>query len=732
MPSSSTTPSRIDHKNRQNPGKNGQFSEKTLTLSFPYHRKIRKADSVETVEAEMTAVEKPTATEPGTEKATVAPLSGGEILLKGRYRLLREAPLPAYDSPTAKGYAVKDNLHPERPLFAHVCDSGLPLRWPFLEQQRQQNMRGVLQLVEEEVIEWPSEQGMCPVFIYMQPGEPLCSFPAGPMTVKAIEATVIAPAVEALRQLEALDLTHRGIRPDNLFMVENKEGAGVLLGDCVSAPSAYNQPVLFEPIESALADPAGRGRGKIADDVYALGVTVLALLLGDLPAKEVDKEAILKRKMLKGSYNFLMGKRPPTLPLRVMEFLKGTLHDDSQKRWGLDQIEDWLDERRTHELPGVPDIAPHVFTFRKEQHITGRSLACAFLQHPQEGAKAIRESRFESWAARSITSPDHARAVAEEILKDRAALASAERLVARIAILLDPEAPIRYKDFSASIDGFGSLLASRFSDDSTRRNFSEIIRYQLPQLWLSAQEPGVAKNRKILQRLHRLQHFLNRRGLGFGLERCLYELTPGLRCQSSLILPKYCADISELLPALEAAAGELEKLVEPIDSHIAAFVASRFPGKVDSFLVSLASSAGSAERALGILGMLASLQDRHGPARLTRLAGWVWKLLPPVIGSYHNQALRRRLEEEGEKIAGQGSLVAIYNLVGNPSQRRADQRAYAIARSQFTRSLAETARLDRKLKGLPLTSLVLGQMFAVRLCILIALVAVSLMISQYI
>ena len=328
--------------------------------------------------------------------------------------------------------------------------------------------------------------------------------------------------------------------------------------------------------------------------------------------------------------------------------------------------------------------------------------------------------------------PDIARAMAEEIAQVQHSPESPERLVARVGILLDPEAPIRYKNFSSTIDGFGDSLAAGFNEDEVRRNFTEVIRLHLLNYWMTAQGSRVASNRKLLQRLHRIQHFLNRRGLGFGLDRCLYELVPGMRCLSPLILPHDCVRISELLPTLEAATGEQQKLVEPIDSHIAPFIASRFPGKIDSFLVSLASSTGSAERVLGILGLLASLQDRYGPQKLPGLAGWIQRLLPPVIASYHNQAFRTQMEQQVEEVAGKGNLVAIYNLVGNPARRREDRRAYAFARNQFTRSLAETAKLDRKIRGLPLTALILGRMFAVRLSMLIALISLSLMLSRYI
>ncbi|MGB1546968.1 MAG: hypothetical protein ACPHIA_00340 [Alphaproteobacteria bacterium] len=682
----------------------------------------------------MAAVEKPAAAEaPEAPEAGIQASATGGFLLNERYRVQRGARLPDYDSPTATAYLAEDTLRKDRPLIAYVCETSLPLRWQFLENQRQQNIRGIMSFVDEGAVSLPGVKNECPVILFGRPGPrvmPSLTTAISPMMPKDISSVVVAPVIEALRGLETRDLTHRGIRPDNLFYADEKEKKRVVLGEAVTAPVAYNQPVLFETVESGMAQPAGRGPGSQEDDIYALGVTVLTLLLGKLPSQEIGDEAILKGKIQKGSYTYLVGNR--SLPLRMMEFLKGVLADNVDYRWNLDRIERWLDEHREHGQPGAPAPAPHIFTFRKEQFTSPRALARAFLQYPRQAFLVIQESRFEAWAARSLANPDVARVMAEEINNARNNPMSPERLVARICILLDPQAPIRYKNFSATIDGFGGVLGTGFTDDETRRNFLDVIRLHLPHFWMTAQGAHLPPNRKVMQRLHRIEHFLNRRGLGFGLDRCLYELVPGMRCLSPLVLPHYCARISDLLPALEKATSDQQQLVEPIDSHLAAFVAARFPGRIDSFLVSLASPTGSSERVLGILGLLASLQDRYGPAKLPGLANWMHRLLPPIIASYHNQAFRKQLEQQVEETVSKGSLVALYNLVGNPARRRADRRAYTLARNRYTRSLAETAKLDRKLRDLPLTSLVLGHAFAIRLSMLIALVSFSLIISHYI
>ena len=78
----------------------------------------------------------------------------------------------------------------------------------------------------------------------------------------------------------------------------------MVLGDCISSPPAIAQAV-FETIESgAKALPAGRG-GSSTNDLYSLGVTILALI-GHVPmAKRMNKSS---EKLTHGSYNALVGR----------------------------------------------------------------------------------------------------------------------------------------------------------------------------------------------------------------------------------------------------------------------------------------------------------------------------------------------------------------------------------------------------------------------------------------
>ena len=139
---------------------------------------------------------------------------------------------------------------------------------------------------------------------------------------------VLRPAAHMLEHLQARGMTHRGIRPDNVF--QSAPGQPVVFGPCWAAPPAMAQPALFEPPYSAMCLPAGRGDGSIADDVYALGVLLLCLALGRAPLAQLDDAAILRRKLELGTYAALAGDQ--RLPPIIGDLVRGMLAEDPEHR----------------------------------------------------------------------------------------------------------------------------------------------------------------------------------------------------------------------------------------------------------------------------------------------------------------------------------------------------------------------------------------------------------------
>ena len=106
-------------------------------------------------------------------------------------------------------------------------------------------------------------------------GPPLCdSLRGGPIPTEGeLAAIYLRPLALALGRLQTVGLTHRGVRPTNLY--RSAESGRVLLGPGCVMPPAFAQPVVYEPPSVGICAPAARGPGTSADDVYALGVLLL-------------------------------------------------------------------------------------------------------------------------------------------------------------------------------------------------------------------------------------------------------------------------------------------------------------------------------------------------------------------------------------------------------------------------------------------------------------------------
>src|SRR3546814_81588 len=171
-------------------------------------------------------------------------------------------------------------------------------------------------------------------------------------------------------ELKARRIFHGTINPTNLFLNEPGGGSAVQLGECVTAPAGYNQPALFETIERGMAMPSGRGNGAVADDLYALGATILYLLQGHSPLAGLDDRSIVAAKIEKGSFAAMSGEA--RLPVGLMEPLRGLLMDDPQQRWTIEDLDLWVSGRRlSPKQAQPPKRAPRPLAFASSEERGG-------------------------------------------------------------------------------------------------------------------------------------------------------------------------------------------------------------------------------------------------------------------------------------------------------------------------------------------------------------------------
>ena len=326
-----------------------------------------------------------------------------------------------------------------------------------------------------------------------------------------------------------------------------------------------------------------------------------------------------------------------------------------------------------------------------------------------------------------------ANAIAHEVAlanSRKGASSSDDAFVARVAMVLDPGAPIRYRALRFMPDGLGPAFALVWLKDDDAQSAGEVLALDLVGQWLAARAKSAPEFGTLRKDYARLCTFIDNRAPGYGLERCLYETNPGFPCQSPLVKNAHAVSLEMLLPALEEAAASADRATIPMDRHLAAFVAARWEQGARSYLAALADPRPESV-IVGTIGIFAALQRRYASAPLPKLSQWVGGALNVVVASYHDRATRATLERDLQSISRRGCFVELYSLVTDGDRREADARGFAA-------SVAEFAALATEIKALeaddPETDAHVregGQRFAAMLSVLGSALAAAFAVVSY-
>jgi hypothetical protein len=190
----------------------------------------------------------------------------------------------------------------------------------------------------------------------------------------------------------------------------------------------------------------------------------------------------------------------------------------------------------------------------------------------------------------------------------------------------------------------------------------------------------------------RQQHaWLQLRGAGGGEARLCYLLNPLMPCTSKLMGRHWVTRLPELLQALEATSGEVDrKQVRPVDANIAAFIAARSERRLDNELLALAGDGSDDAACLAQLRILAQLQARHRTQPLPGLAAWLAEQAGPALATWCNRDSRASITERLKALAQAGYLAPMLALLDDPAGRDADA-------SRARQAAAEIARIDAEL-----------------------------------
>lgn len=631
--------------------------------------------------------------------------TANEVIVADRFAVDLMAPLPELDTAGGYAFAARDVVDPRQKVYGLIQRLDAPRRDMVVSRLKSRMVKGVLCPRGEGIVAASTGDGQ---------GQRLCTiveFPAGGRLIeggqfpafseRTLRQEIVPQLARTLSELHDLDITHRSLTLQDLYY-RDRERSELAIGECFSVPPGFHLSSAQEPIERALALPSGRGVGDPACDMFALGTLIMSLYLG----RDVTQNGgvgFLEQRIQMGSFVAFGGAHDGTGPIN--ELLRGLLDDNAEKRWTADDVINWA-EGLTVRKSTMSDLGwalNRPVSFQGRNFKDRRLLALAFANAPQEAIEFSQSERFRHWVngglAEGLSEEWLKRALDSRQFKAGHADDSGEEAMAlaRLMAVFFPEGPIVFGPLRFMPDGFVPLLTVAFADNDREAQslVRDIIsRGRLDTLLeiLGGRSPSL---RASATKFVGLSAMANNPVMGFGLERCLYELNKSLPCVSPKVETHYVDSLSKLAAALDGAAGRGEPAMTIIDAHVAAYLC-RQSSSFETLLGRLAAATGQSEAyTIEMVRILGSLQERYYPHGLKNLAKGILPALKKLVEPLHSKTRRRQLTQLITRYIEEGNIFAIANTINFTAIKKHDERDFENVRRQIQLIDRERRRLEQ-------------------------------------
>jgi eukaryotic-like serine/threonine-protein kinase len=660
--------------------------------------------------------------------------------LSPRYQIQRDARLPQLDTSAARAYQAMDmegtpGQAAARPVVAFLYQPGNVLPLEALRAYDRFQTPGMIHVLDFGAAARTGDPGRDFALIVEPPGEPVAASLAQPFAAlsdEQIASGFVRRVLPALREIESRRTTHRAIRPTNLFWADAAR-SGIVLGPPMLSPPGQDQPSYLEPLESATADPRGRAGNVFADDMFALGVTLLMLATGRNPLKDEKPETVTLRRLEVGSFEALVGGS--RLSTTMTEVVRGLLVDSRRERWGVAELAQWaVDGRR----PNPPRVGQHKVAGRplkvgQDEAFSARSLAYALARNWDQAGKVVTSEEFQTWLRRSL---------AEEAVVDRVTKVTrgagetvnrerADKMLLNVLLALDPQAPMRYRDVAFQIEGLPKLLAGVLADAEGERDaaadLSNMIANALWNGWSTMQGTLSNEGSRIRSMLDRQRPVVVTREPGQGIERCLYELGQAVPCLSPLVVESCVVDLTDLLVALDRL--PREAFVEDFltDRHILAFLASRSSKITDQVLRQAVGRRSALQRLVQQVKMLALVQSSAKVVVPNLTMNLAHLLKQTADQEIRGSELKELVLKDLDAAAPQGKIEALLKTLEESGALEADRRGFEAARAEYAEVRRKLVDLKDQLTKATKRAAALGPQIAGLIGVASALAAIAMM-----
>lgn len=654
----------------------------------------------------------------------------GRILLGEDIELFPQKSMDAYASFETRAFEAR-HIRDEKPLIAMTAGRSRCPRISATGSYRNIKSPHLLKLAAAGIVDWPGDGKQVYTFVFDKPPARRLMTPGTARTLRISDGRIIPaliePVVTVLAELQAMDLVHGALVPENIFLAGAEGAELAIVGECLtSAPFFRHEPV-YETIERAMAQPGGRGPGTVKNDLYSLGICVAMVLRGGNPLAGKTAEEVIREKIEKGSYGALIeGER---LPSHIAEFLRGVLHDEEEARWSLDDAQRWLEGRRlSAKQPHNIMRARRPFVFRDQKFWELRTLAMSIAAHISDAAALMEKDSLSLWIKRNFEDRLLEQRMDKIGQKEEGTIR--ERLVSDLAQALDPAAPVRYKNLAIFPEGFGTALGDAIARGEDVQNYVEMISLQLFNAWIAQRQTEAGDNSGMVTLFEKCRNFLAQKMPGYGIERVLYLLNKETVCLSPMLRDFYVLGPGHLLLALDRLALRGTPLDAVIDRHMIAFISVRDSKSIDPYLGHIISH-DRTYQVLGILRVLSAIQRRFRIGPVPSLARALVPMMGAAVDRFYDHDLRQDVSRRFAQAADSGNLGALLEIIDAQAVVQDDQIRFMQARREFTLLTRERAGLEQQLQRRGVFGLAAGRQVAMLMSSVIGALTVVLTILHY-
>ena len=603
-------------------------------------------------------------------------------LLKERFEIRFGEPLPELDSNGAKAYEVKDNINPQRRLFALICGHETSPRLSYLPYMKSIDVPNILKLIEYGIVTDQTEKETF-ALIYNKPtGARADLFDENaekitPETFKTLSLSLLS----ALDVLKTFGLTHRAIRLNNLFFKDSSRSE-LVIGDCLACFPSMFQPTSHETIENMLCPPQSRGNGSFYDDTYAAGVALLEIAINRNIISELSTGEQIRQKLKNSSYAFLSGGEKIHNQIAVV--LRSMLDDNVENRCDYSHLFNYYDGKTTTFPSDNIDHSNRALTINGEKCYTRKSAAITMLSNPDFGLEVIQSGKLLEWVKTGLEN--------EKLYTKIEKLISSERenpdknlLLTKTCIYLDSSLPLKCGDLYLFPNGLAKTIFYYKKNNISLNHLQTLIATDILKLWYQEQPSLRAPTNAGEFKL-----YISRNDYGYGFDRIMYDFDEDLPCISPLVGKTYVNSISRLLKALDNFKGDYKTL--PFDKNIIAYLRCKMGKKIDGIILDINANQ-DVLKLSAIIRLYANIQSKNGPAQLLNLSQWLVNIAKPLIQSFHNIKYQKYLEQEVLQISKNGKIIEIVEILENEEARNRDKTDFSEALKNANFLLAEKAKI---------------------------------------